>query len=374
MAPTIGSTTLYQRGKVWWGRCHLAGIEHRCTLRTGDRREAATRYKAWRLKLERTAIGNPEAPTFRQAAVQWAEEVLPKSVKASVAQRYLVSVRQLEPVFGSLRVDQITPEVIGDYIRRRGLTASNATVQRDLTALSRLLSACVTWGWRQDNPVSLYDRSSIRERRDPITLPRPQDVDMLLAACPPGMAALLRLLDLTGMRKAEAVTLDADNVDLESRTIKITRTKTGRPRVITFVTPGGDVGTVLDSLPRTRGAIFRSRHDTPYALGSFSAGVGQIMRAVVERERLAGRSFRRFRIHDLRHGFAVRALANGMNIYAVSRHLGHTSVKTTEIYLDHLTGDQAHSAIHGLPKVGQTMAQTPVSEPATITEVSTLSV
>lgn len=48
--------------------------------------------------------------------------------------------------------------------------------------------------------------------------------------------------------------------------------------------------------------------------------------------------------HDLRHLFAVEALRGGMGIYRLSKHLGHTSVKTTEIYLDFLTPEEAARA------------------------------
>lgn len=48
----------------------------------------------------------------------------------------------------------------------------------------------------------------------------------------------------------------------------------------------------------------------------------------------------RFRFHDLRHLFAVRYLQNGGSIYALQGIMGHTSVKTTEIYLAYLTPDQ----------------------------------
>jgi integrase/recombinase XerD len=65
------------------------------------------------------------------------------------------------------------------------------------------------------------------------------------------------------------------------------------------------------------------------------------MRTLVVQEKQAGRPFRRFRVHDLRHGFAIRALREGMGIYELSRHLGHTSVSTTEIYLNHVTNEQA---------------------------------
>ncbi|MCR9071398.1 MAG: site-specific integrase, partial [Alphaproteobacteria bacterium] len=43
-----------------------------------------------------------------------------------------------------------------------------------------------------------------------------------------------------------------------------------------------------------------------------------------------------FRCHDLRHEFAIRELESGRDIYDLSRHLGHSSVKTTELYLDYV--------------------------------------
>jgi integrase/recombinase XerD len=40
----------------------------------------------------------------------------------------------------------------------------------------------------------------------------------------------------------------------------------------------------------------------------------------------------------------VEALRDGWSIYALSQHLGHTSVKTTEIYLAFLTPEEADRA------------------------------
>ncbi len=51
-------------------------------------------------------------------------------------------------------------------------------------------------------------------------------------------------------------------------------------------------------------------------------------------------TFVRFRFHDLRHLFAVQYLQKGGSIYALQGIMGHTSVKTTEIYLAYLTPDQ----------------------------------
>jgi integrase/recombinase XerD len=61
------------------------------------------------------------------------------------------------------------------------------------------------------------------------------------------------------------------------------------------------------------------------------------------------------RFHGLRHQCAVEALRDGMSIYALSKHLGHTSVKTTEIYLAFLTGEEAEAARGVSQKLSQTV-------------------
>ncbi|WP_256138145.1 tyrosine-type recombinase/integrase [Komagataeibacter swingsii] len=70
------------------------------------------------------------------------------------------------------------------------------------------------------------------------------------------------------------------------------------------------------------------------------------MHRVMARCESDGVPFTRFHIHDLRHAFAIRWLKAGGDIYHLSRHLGHTSVKTTEIYLSALTADELDHMLH----------------------------
>ncbi len=48
--------------------------------------------------------------------------------------------------------------------------------------------------------------------------------------------------------------------------------------------------------------------------------------------------------HTARHTFAVNLLAGGMDIYSVSRLLGHTDIKTTQIYLEMMPKKQIEAA------------------------------
>jgi hypothetical protein len=159
---------LYKRGDTYWGRISISGREHRSSLRTPDKKEAAHRFRAWRQSIERAVIGTPDCPTIKAATLRSASEILPNSVKPSVRTRYLSSIGQIVDVIGDPAVDVITAATITEYAGRRAKTTTNATIRRDITALSRLLAACVASGHRLDNPARFYDRSLLRERRDPI--------------------------------------------------------------------------------------------------------------------------------------------------------------------------------------------------------------
>ena len=101
----------------------------------------------------------------------------------------------------------------------------------------------------------------------------------------------------------------------------LTKTKTGRPPVVPLT-------------PATGGTI----RDTPRHISApwvFWHGDGERYRNLSSRlTALIGRSGQSFRVHDLRHRFAVDFLRrDATQIYRLSQILGHSSVKTTEIYL-----------------------------------------
>ena len=52
--------------------------------------------------------------------------------------------------------------------------------------------------------------------------------------------------------------------------------------------------------------------------------------------------------HGLRHTFAVELEQAGTPVTTISKLLGHSSIAVTARYLDHLTNDQAVSALEGV--------------------------
>jgi integrase len=321
---------LYRRGAIWWGRLQVAGREHRRSLRTRDRTEAGKRLKAWKATLERAAHFGLERHSWQEAVTRYVAEIMPGAVKASTAARYLSSFRMVHPILGALYLDQIDRRTMAKIAGRAG--PGNATRRRDLTAVSQVLRAAASWGWIETNPARAYDRGVIPERRDPIRLPTDDDIAALIRACPNEMLrGIVRVLRETGMRLEEAAGLERRNVDFIRKVITLDRTKTTRPRAVPM--SAHVVGT-LQALPVRLGC--------PYV---FWHGEGERYLNLSSRlAALGAKAGVQFRRHDLRHRFAVDYLRDGGSIYDLQQLLGHSTIRTTEIYLDYLTPEEQRVA------------------------------
>lgn len=358
---------IYWRNGIAYGRVEVAGREYRRSLRTADPEEALRRVTDW-IEGLKAAAGLIERPmTWMDAVVRYIEEVAPGAIKPDVLKRYQCSLRQVHPWLGSLEVRKITRRTIADMVGGRKRTgASNATINRDLTAVSRVFAACVAWGWVEENPAALFDRGTMtRERRDPIVLPKEEHIRALIEAAPPMIGLMIQVYRFTGMREKELSGLEWSQIELtdQRRAITLSRTKTDRPRAI----PLDDLETakavaVLKSVPRylrTKADVASGRavghhvfwHDAGEPYLFVSSQFGAIRRRVNEGRLKAGREPITFRLHDLRHLFAVSYLRQGGNIYRLQKILGHASIKTTELYLSYLTPDEQMAAQHGAGSV-----------------------
>jgi integrase/recombinase XerD len=332
-------SNLYRRGETYYGRYSVRGELQRVSLRTSDIREARKRLKGIREKAQRQAFGIKDAPIWQQAVIAYSTGVLDANgVKPGTGKRYLVSLRQLDAYFRGKPLPLITVAEVSAYVAiRQEAKATNATIRRDLTAASRVCAFARHKGLMEANPFDAFDRSMLREIRPGITAPTDAAVAAAAAATDaagePEMAALIRFLRATGMRAGEA--LRASWRDLRGTELMIPVTKTSRVRTI-------DVP--VDALP-TWGGGGRLFPSLTLDSGLLAGHWRWVRRNLPEGQR--------FRIHDLRHAYAIAEIRAGRDIYDLSRHLGHSSVKTTEIYLGYKAGGSPSSR----KQVTQTLTQ-----------------
>lgn len=259
------------------------------------------------------------------------------SLRDSTAKRYRVSLGMVGPHLESLYLHEIDSRKISDLIvARRKEGATNATINRDLTAVSRVIAAGLGKHASDHNAARDYDRSLNRERRDPIELPSWKDVAAAIKKAPtPLWAQIMDFAAKSGMRENEVLTLPKKDVDLKRKAITLHRTKGRRLRVIPLEGPLlADCAPILKAaMERGQTLVFGRPQDTAlknfpsrYAAWRVKNGIG-------------------FRFHDLRHLFAVTYLQRGGNIYDLQRIMGHSSIKTTELYLDYLTPGERRNAM-----------------------------
>lgn len=290
------------------------------------------------------AYGGGYRKSYHDAFIAWVEHVS-SQVAASTAKRYGVSFGQIEAILSPLMVDEIDEAVVGQIVKvRRQAGASQATIRRDLTALSSLLSFAADEGWRKGNPA--LDRlRRLKERRDPIVLPSDADIERVIARAPGAFAHMIRFALLTGCRQEEIASLQWRQIAGAELTI------VGKGNKRRTMMLSAEAVALVGSMPRRLRCPWVFWHDDGEGGGArylnVAARFALFVRSAQKAAQSEGKEFRPFRFHDLRHRYAVDALKAGWSLYDVQRHLGHGSVKTTEIYLAHLTPDQEKTARGG---------------------------
>jgi integrase/recombinase XerD len=155
------------------------------------------------------------------------------------------------------------------------------------------------------------------------------------------LAAIIGLLAVTGMRVGEALRLDRRDVDWDDAVILVRDSKFHKGRNLP-VSPSTIAALRAYKRRRDRLApattrLFVSLSGTPVAYSHF----GATFRAAVRVAGIGAGSPTRPRIHDLRHGFAVRTLLGwyraGLDVEALlprlATYLGHREPRFTYTYL-----------------------------------------
>lgn len=202
-------------------------------------------------------------------------------------------------------------------------------MRRDLAVASRVFKIARRAGWIKDNPIP-DEKGELSERREPVEPVALRHMAKVIRNAPEGLADLIRFAARTGCRQEEAGSLERRNVNFSAGTITFIKTKTRSPRVIPMTPPVRRMlAVILAETGPPEQPVFRNRD------GTRLEGLPSRWRNVHQRADVP-----HFRFHDLRHTFAIRWLQQGGDIYRLSRRLGHSTVRTTEVYSGWLRRDE----------------------------------
>lgn len=221
--------------------------------------------------------------------------------------------------------------------------ASPRTVQRRLASLRSFLRYLRRRGWIETDPAQTL-RGPHAGRRLPRYVPEEEMARLLDGAwedtpSPDRDRAVLELLYATGMRLAELVALDRQDLDLRHGTVRVMG-KGHKERILVF---GDATRRALEAHLAALRAKGEPAHG-PLFPGRRGRLTGRTIQRIVARHlgrlaRAGGHS-----PHVLRHSFATHMLDRGAEIRAIQELLGHASLGTTQIYT-HVSVESLRRAI-----------------------------
>jgi integrase len=232
------------------------------------------------------------------------------------------NLQRLIMAFGPRWMNQITPEMIREYIqKRRQDEAAAATINRELSVLKQVCRRAEERGiTHSDASRGVRFEKGVNKRTRWLTT---EEEGGLLDACQPWVWRLVAFDLATGLRRGELLALTWLDIDLEARTLIVRRSKSGKPRTLPLSRVAMDI---LSNIPGVHeGAVFK-KNERPI-------NVNELEDAWQWAKEKAG--IEDLHLHDLRHTFATRLSQAGKELYAISQLLGHSSIAMTTRYAHH---------------------------------------
>jgi integrase len=340
---------LKKRDKIWWFVKQKNNQTIEQSLATEDLRVAqARRDRILQDLKENDGLKWGERRKRKFAAVaEWFSKKHFPVIRPTSARRYVTSLNQLVPHFGNMQIDEIRSAHLVAFKEKRladGVTSSS--IRRDLACMSVLYSYAEAEEWVTRNPVKpfLFKASKLglkendaRERY----LNHAEEALILEHIAPKAGAAVIFAID-TGLRKNEQFSLPWVDIDLRAREILVRKELAKSKRARTLP--------ILDRTHQLLSRMWANRTASPYVFATgqdrrYSMGSPTMWEALQKAVRLAGLA-ENVEWHDLRRTCGCRLLQDrGFAIEAVSKWLGHSSIKVTERHYAFLSKDELHKAV-----------------------------
>ncbi len=213
----------------------------------------------------------------------------------------------------------VEPVLLADYLSFMTSlrTYKPKTLHRIISTLSSFYRFLYSQGAVSSNPMLGVDRPKIKDQ-ELRYLKHSQVLRLIDSIEDPRDRLIVRAIYATGVRVSELCEMNIEDIDFEEGTIRV-RGKGGKIRIV-FV----DADTL-----REMDAFIGSRIEGPLFMGQQSHHLSpRAVQHIFKKYAPAG-----ITPHKIRHSYASELYRRSKNLRVVQENLGHTSIKTTEIYL-----------------------------------------
>ncbi len=208
----------------------------------------------------------------------------------------------------------------------------NWLYQKNIISFNGKMAFPLIKGDTRDKMLSTYTEEEIKRILEVI------DVSNSYGKC---AYLVISLLAYYGLRAGDIIALKLENIDFANNSIKIIQRKTNKKLILPLI---DEVKfPLLDYLKNGKNPSANKEYvlSTMYAPYTKFNNTSSIYRMVSRAMKIAGINFenKHHGPHALRHSLATNMINNNVPISAISNVLGHSSTKTTNIYI---TKDTTH--------------------------------
>ncbi|MGB2579553.1 integrase [Elusimicrobium simillimum] len=325
---------------IWYASYYINGRHVRASLKTKEKRVAEVKYSD--ILRKKTIEDTPGINTTFTAFKTRYEDFLKSERSQKTLVVFNTAVKKLNTIKDVKMLSEITPELLQKlkqkYINKdpHKHLIGNAGLNRSIRALKTMMRQAETW--RLVPKQNWEEVSKLKENKGRLEFFSEKELKILIKTCKKEWRLVVLLGARAGLRRSEIELLKWADIDFKNNHIYVAPNKTEKGR---FVPIPADLLAELKSYPK--------KVQSPYVINVGKARfskdyISGYLTKLIEEAGLTGST------HKLRHTFASHLVQNGVDLYSVSKLLGHTSIKTTEIYA-HLNPRTLQDAIKKLPKI-----------------------
>ncbi len=316
----------------------VGGRRRRVSLRTKDGKVAILR--AGKLADDRQAT-NAGKVLFEAFLIRY-REFLKATRKPGTLDKFEHGLKKFNEFKQIKYLDELTPALLDEcavFHKSKLKTQYAPGLNRDIRAIKTAMRQAEFWDLIP--PQNWRKVSKFKEVKGRVEFHSAEEIKQILKIFNPDWQLVVRLGCQSGLRRGETAVLKWADVDFKNNQIYVAPNKTEGHR---FVPMAPGLRKALENAKKRakKGAEFVINvgvdRYSPYYLSAFYAKE--------TKEKLPFKCG----LHKLRHTFASHLVQNGVDLYRVSKLLGHSSIKMTEIYA-HLAPADLKSAITKLPKI-----------------------
>lgn len=275
--------------------------------------------------------------TFAEVAEDWKETYFERRIAPNAQRAYKAPYDRLVHYFGSMRMEQISPRTVSDFLRflsDDGLSAK--TISNYRSVLNLIFRSAVFNGDMDSNPLSCVDSPKAKSKAH-----RPaassEDEEIIKNANDEWKVPLVLLY--TGMRRGELCALQRKHIDYKKKIIRIeqsvywdhsqpilksTKTEAGK-RIVPILDPVWDIFKSFEKLPAETFLFSATDGKTPYRKSQFE----HRWSAYQKHHKISCTA------HQLRHSYATILHECGIDAKTAQHLLGHSQISTTlDIYTE----------------------------------------